>query len=290
MVRCRYPESPFNWGGILAIKRLGVCGAFGVLLLCPGFAAAIDSWDQTAGHMDDNSGTDNELTNGSEQLHDLQAVSAVVDQDWYLVGQQPYSSYEVVVDGLTEEVASIPASEAADHVQLDLVNNAGVVATAGSASSSIGAARSLRFRNATPAQVASQYVRVMSGTDGCEAACTANAQYRIVTRETTLLLPRFNNAGTQTTILMLQNASGDAITATARFWSGAGVLLGSSSAAIPGHGVWVLPTQTVTGAAGVSGSGTIDHTGRYGAIVGKAVALEPSTGFTFDTAVVPKAY
>jgi hypothetical protein len=33
---------------------------------------------------------------------------------------------------------------------------------------------------------------------------------------------------------------------------------------------------------------TVAHDGAYGALAGKAVALEPATGFTFDTPLVPR--
>jgi hypothetical protein len=38
---------------------------------------------------------------------------------------------------------------------------------------------------------------------------------------------------------------------------------------------------------GQSGSVTIAQLGGYGALAGKGVALEPSTGFTFDAAFTP---
>jgi hypothetical protein len=38
---------------------------------------------------------------------------------------------------------------------------------------------------------------------------------------------------------------------------------------------------------GKSGSAAIAHTGGYGALNGKGVALESATGFTFDTALTP---
>jgi hypothetical protein len=39
--------------------------------------------------------------------------------------------------------------------------------------------------------------------------------------------------------------------------------------------------------AGHSGSAQIAQLGGYAALAGKAVALEPATGFTFDTLVTP---
>jgi hypothetical protein len=270
------------------MKRLFV-GALAVACLAmPRISAATDVWDQTSGHQDDNAGTDTELARGTEQVHDLQAVGGTQDQDWFLVGQQPYSSYEVIVDGLTEPVASIPATQTADPIQVDLVDSGGTLISSGYAFSSIGSARTLRFRNTTASEITNQYVRVMTGTDGCTTFCTANAQYRIQFRETTLLAPRYNNSATQITILVLQNASRDSVSGTARFWNASGTLVGSSGFTLATHATLVLNTSTVGGVAGTSGSITIDNDGPYGGLTGKAVALEPATGFTFDTLVVPK--
>jgi hypothetical protein len=33
---------------------------------------------------------------------------------------------------------------------------------------------------------------------------------------------------------------------------------------------------------------TLSHDGPYGSLAGKAVAVEPATGFTFDTALAPR--
>jgi hypothetical protein len=44
---------------------------------------------------------------------------------------------------------------------------------------------------------------------------------------------------------------------------------------------------TVQYATGTSGSITVTHDGSYGALAGKAVALEPATGSSFDS---PLAY
>ena len=42
-------------------------------------------------------------------------------------------------------------------------------------------------------------------------------------------------------------------------------------------------TNVVAGVPGTSGTITVSHTGRYGDLTGKVVALEPSTGFSFDS-------
>ena len=50
---------------------------------------------------------------------------------------------------------------------------------------------------------------------------------------------------------------------------------------------FVVNTSTVPGVAG-AGTITLSHDGPYGVLVGKAVALESATGFTFDTALDPR--
>ena len=270
------------------MKGLIVAGMLSLALMAPRFAAAIDVWDAPGGHVDDNSGTDNELANGSLQVHDLQAAGGTADQDWYLMGQQPFSSYEVLVDGLTEEVASIPATTLNDALQVDLVDSAGTVINSCYSMSSIGAARSLRFRNTTATEITNQYVRIRTGSGGCTTGCSVNAQYRVQFYETTMMVPRFNNSATQVTVLILQNGSSTAFDATARFFNSAGTLLASQNITLAARGGSVINTTTIAGLAGQSGIITIDHDGRYGALTGKAVALEPATGFTFDTLMVPK--
>jgi len=250
------------------------------------YANATDVWD--ASSSDGNSGTDNELIHGSEQVHDLQASAGVPDQDWFLLSQAPYSSYEVIVDGLTEEVAVIPANGATDALRVDEVDAAGLLFTGGVGISSHGSARSLRIRNGTGNPIDDHFVRVQSGANGCAGACTATAQYRIRLRETTLMIPRFNNTGSQTTVLIMQNGSRSTVNATVRFWSTAGVLLASQGFSMPARGGFVLSTPGVAGAAGASGMMTVDHDGRFGEVTGKSVALEPSTGFSFDTPAVPR--
>jgi hypothetical protein len=49
-----------------------------------------------------------------------------------------------------------------------------------------------------------------------------------------------------------------------------------------------VSTATISELAGQTGSITISHNGRYGELVGKGVSLEPSTGFSFDTPLIPR--
>jgi len=52
----------------------------------------------------------------------------------------------------------------------------------------------------------------------------------------------------------------------------------------------VLNTATVPGANGVSGAITVAHDGRYGDLAGKTVALEPATGLSFDSELLPQRH
>jgi hypothetical protein len=50
----------------------------------------------------------------------------------------------------------------------------------------------------------------------------------------------------------------------------------------------VTDTGSVTVLAGRSGSITLTHDGPYGALAGKAVAVEPATGASFDSPLTYK--
>jgi len=82
---------------------------------------------------------------------------------------------------------------------------------------------------------------------------------------------------------VLQNPTDGTITGSAYFWDVAGTLLAFHPFILVAHSTLVLNTATVPGLAGQSGTITIGHDGRYGDLSGKAVALEPATGFSFDS-------
>src|SRR5262249_53672563 len=145
--------------------------------------------------------------------------------------------------------------------------------------------RSLRVENPAGTPVGDQWVRVKSA--GC-TFCTPSDVYRIRSYDTTYRVARFNNSATQITILALQNPNGSDVTGHAQFWNSAGTLLASQGFSMPARGAFVLNTVTVPGLSGQSGSVTLCHDAPYGSLQGKAVALEPATGFTFDTPMLPR--
>ena len=125
--------------------------------------------------------------------------------------------------------------------------------------------------------------RIRVQSRGCITDCDAADTFRVRLFETTLHGARFNNSATQVTVLLVQDASEESLSGHLDFWSAAGVLLHSEPLALGPRQTLVLNTSTVGALQGQAGSMTISHDGRYGALVGKAVAVEPATGFTFDT-------
>jgi hypothetical protein len=106
--------------------------------------------------------------------------------------------------------------------------------------------------------------------------------------ETSYGISRFNNTNGQSTILLIQNPAAYPISGTIYFWSAAGAQLGTSPFSLAPKQLLSLSLPSVPAVATESGSMTVIHDGRYGDLVGKAVALEPATGFAFDTLMEPR--
>jgi hypothetical protein len=244
---------------------------------------AHDVWDLTGN--DDNASTRSEIAPGALQVHDMQGDGGVADQDWFRISQKPYSSYEVLVDGLTGGLAPVPVTVPGTELGVHFVYQSGTVVPSGPLGAS-GSARVLYFRNETGLLIDDDRIRVSNPL--CAGACLANEQYRIRLFDTTYGISRFNNSATQITILVIQNTSDRVVYFNAHFFDANGTILGTYSQNIPAFGTAVLNTGTVAGVAGQSGSIMVNNDGRYGVLTGKAVSLEPATGFTFDTLMVAR--
>jgi hypothetical protein len=247
------------------------------LVLMSGRAARADFWDIQTTH-DGSSATENELVNGSDQLHDL-GGPPLPDEDWYTLGQAPFSSYEAVADATSGDIGPTMA--------LDRVDSGGAILQSSQAVG-IGYTRSLRWANLTGSPVNNEFIRAMSS--GCTTNCGPEDVYRIRFTETTYAIPRYNNFGTQVTVLLLQNPTNYVITGTVYFWDATGAQVASSTFNLPAKNTLVLNTSTVPGANGTSGAVTVAHDGRYGDLAGKTVALEPATGFSFDSPMLPRIH
>ncbi len=248
-------------------------------------AHARDIWDLTGN--DGSAATRSEIAPGALQVHDMEGVGGIADQDWFRVSQKPYSSYEVLVDGLTGGLAPVPITVPGTELGVHLVRAGGLTVPSNALGAS-GSARVLYFRNETGTPIDDEYVRVSNPL--CAGACLATEQYRIRLFDTTYGVPRFNNSASQFTILFVQNTSDRVVYFNAHFFDSNGVLRGTFAQNLAPFGTVVLNTSTVPGVAGKSGSIIVNNDGRYGVLTGKAVALEPATGFSFDTPSVNIPY
>ena len=142
--------------------------------------------------------------------------------------------------------------------------------------------------NGTGTAVEGETIRVRSA--GCASDCGPDDVYRIGAYETTYSVPRFNNAGSHVTALVLQNPTSRSISGEVLFRVASGTQVANAPFILGPRQTLVLNTATVPGANGVSGGITVIHDGGYGDLAGKAVALEPATGFSFDSALVPRPH
>jgi hypothetical protein len=235
-----------------------------LLLTTPAHA---DVWDAN----DDQTSKPHDLTHGAEEIHDLAArPGPVADVDWSRVPQEAYSSYEVAIDNVTSQILKI------ELARFDATGNT-LLQTAVAPNVVGGTSRVLQWMNGS--SPAFGMIRVQNAA--CDPLCGPDAAYRIRAAETTIAVARFNNSGTQVTILLIQNLRPATKSMAVYFWNTSGALVATSTLSIPAHGQQVLNTTTT--APGTSGSITIAHDAGYGGLAVKAVALEPATGFSFDT-------
>jgi uncharacterized repeat protein (TIGR01451 family) len=224
---------------------------------------------------------DGELTHGMDQLYDLAAnPGPVADEDVFRINQKPYSSYEVVVDATSGDIGA--AGPLLQRIGAD-----GSTVLQNSLPVGAGFSRSLRWRNTSASEVEGEVVRIRSA--GCGTDCGTDDVYRIRVYETTYAVPRFNNAGTQVTVLILQNPTNDPISGEAYFRITSGAPVAVHPFSLNPKATLILNTATLPGASGVSGAIAVAHNGGYASLVGKTVALEPSTGFSFDSPLEPRA-
>jgi hypothetical protein len=146
-----------------------------------------------------------------------------------------------------------------------------------------GYSAALRWQNAT-STTADGWIRVSGAS--CGTTCTSNDQYRFRFYETTYSIPRFNNSGTQVTVLNVASMVPFSCSATFHFYNSAGTHLGTTTNTFSARELYVLNTSASFPAS--SGSIIVTHTCGYGGLTGKAVSVEPATGFTFDTPLIPR--
>jgi hypothetical protein len=230
-------------------------------------ARAGDEWEP-----DDTVATDNVLFHGSEQRHTLVGNNPV-DQDLFLVSPRPYSSYQAVVHGLTGDL-DLTASD------VQLMDATGLGALQNALVTGGGGILSLQWHEANIPSSALLFLRVRDAACGTE--CDDRRSYRIVFYDTTYTVPRVNNSGTQTSVLLIQNATERPCDVAQHYFDAAGAHIASGPLLVlGGHRLAVVSTAEVF--PGQSGSVRVTHTCGYGGLAGKAVSVEAATGFTFDT-------
>ena len=87
--------------------------------------------------------TESELVQGTVAWADLESVGGVPDVDLYRIGEKPYSSYEVVVDGTSGDIGTGQGPE------LDRLASDATSVLQSSVAAGAGASRSLRWENDT---------------------------------------------------------------------------------------------------------------------------------------------
>jgi hypothetical protein len=207
-----------------------------------------------------------ELSHGSVLHADLAGGAP----DLYRISQPPFTSFEVVVDEASGDAGLV----------LERLGSDGTTVLQTASAIGTGTARSLRWANALAAAVTTQYLRVRA--TGCTVPCAADDTYRLRVLETTGRLSRFNNTGSQITVLLLQNTRSEPIDGHAHFWLASGTLLTSVPFTLDPRGLLKLDTVQTPILQGYSGAVTVTHDGGYAGLAGKAAMLEPATGFSFD--------
>jgi hypothetical protein len=232
---------------------------------------AADRWEY--GANDDGPHTRNELRHGMVQVgHDFDWS----DEDWAAVVVQARRSYEARAGGGTALWWRNPCVTCAWMYRGTANATMLTIASAdsGTAGSTVyGTSASARWTATADTQ---EYI-VLNGPGQTDMT------YDLEFYDTSYLIPRFNNSGTQATVLLVQNGSRFAVAAEVHFYNGAGTHLHSQPLSLPLGGNAVLNTATIPALQNVSGTAVLTHDAPYGTLAGKAVSLEPATGLAFDT-------
>jgi Zn-dependent metalloprotease len=221
--------------------------------------------------------TRSELSHGYTTVR---ALNNTTNSNVYWIQTQPASSYEVVVDAASGDINAPGGGPDVQRLASDGTTVLGTAVAVGT-----GPARSLRWQTSTSGAV--NLVRVRSAD--CTTNCGPDDTYRLRAYETTYTIPRFNNTGSQITVLLLQNPTDATIATSTYFYNASGTQLTILLTAIGPKQLAVINTAGIPPVNGQSGTIVVTHDGPYGALAGKTVALEPSTGFSFDSPMQPRS-
>lgn len=243
-------------------QTAALAGVLSLLALCAG----ADVWDiQTL--SDDTVDSYNQLLYSTAQVHDLAVrPGPLPDTDWYLFNGYPYRSYEVAVDDVSSDMElRIERLDPTGTTVLDWTTTAQRL--------------SWMFESGWQRS----RIRISSLSPTCGTVCGPDDVYTIRGRDTTISLPRWNASGGQVTVLQIQNVSDGPVSVNVTFWRANGQVLHTERIPVLlERNLLLLNAASIPALLGQSGHVTIAHTAGYGGLNVKAVALEPSTGFTFD--------
>jgi hypothetical protein len=254
-------------------------------VLIVGFAAsaaaarAADPWEFgafTGG--DDGSFTANTLSHGDVQQHDLDEQGAGVDdQDWMRVATIARHSYEGRISGTNVYFGSCGSCAFWDRV--DSVGT--VITPSTTVSASGGFERTVNW-------IATATVQEFLRASGDQLVVDqATDVYTVRAWDTTYSIPRWNNSNGQVTVFLISNLTDRTVTGQIDFYNLAGTLLFTRLMTIAPNSLHTFNTSTEPLLAGLAGHAYVAHDAGYGGLAGKAVALEPATGFSFDTLLMP---
>jgi len=237
--------------------------------LVSSLALAVDTWD--SGPFNDNTAasTRNELARGEWQQHDLEAIGGVADEDWFVLAVSAFRTHQVFLN----QIAGDTPIDNSDFLTLWDATGTTLLQTA---NASPGAtSKVIRWSS----DAATSYrIRVKGG-----ATSSSNAKYSILYSETTLYCPRYNQTGTQTSVVIIQNTTNASCSMFVSFINETGAFVNGTPANANGAGMVVLSAGGVASVPGTKGSVQILPNCSPSALKAKVVALEPSTGFSFDT-------
>jgi len=256
----------------------------GLLLATP--ALAVDPWE-TAGVFgtDDTNASRNTLGHGAIQQHDIDQAGGGPDQDWIIVPTIARHSYEARLHTMIRfdwgGCAVCSQFERVDAAGAILTEDAGVV-NDGTGLSEESYDRTIRW--IASASTTDEFVRITGDTDFANGP---NAVYTIRFWDSTYSIPRWNNSSGQVTVFVINSLVQAPVQVRVDFYNAAGTLLASPTSTLNANSLLVINTSTIAALANQSGHAYVAHTAGYGGLAGKAVALEPATGFSFDTIMTP---
>jgi Calx-beta domain len=227
--------------------------------------------------MDDDPRYPFELGHGTVQRRSLAFPN--LDGDAFALAEDPYSSWEAVVDETSGDVGG------AFGLSVQLHASSGVL-VAFSEPVGAGPSQSMRFANQGSTAITDR--RILVKSTSCSSDCTADDTYRIRFYDTTYRIARYNTTGGQRAVLLLQNPTAQLVRGWARLWNPSGTLTGEAQIFLEPHGSTVIDLNTMTGASGSAGSITVASDAPYAALTGKLVGLDPATGFSFDSPMLPR--